>query len=86
MEGVGGGGCIGSVGINSFFFSSFSFFTGAKYWDLAIVTCNLYLFILYYIIYMALGFTSLCFTRLRFWVAQVSSGLVWFFSSLSLAL
>ena len=46
MEGVGGGGCIGSVGINSFVFFSSFFFTGAKYWDLATVTCNLYLFIL----------------------------------------
>ena len=56
MEGVGGGGCIGSVGINSFFFI---FFTGAMYWDLGTVTYNLYLFILYYIIYMVLSFTSL---------------------------
>ena len=40
----------------------FFFFTGAMYWDLATVTCNLYLFILYYIIYMVLSFTSLYFT------------------------
>ena len=55
MEGVGegGGGYIGSVGINSFFLLLFSFFfsEGAKYWDLATVTCNLYLFILHYIIH-----------------------------------
>ena len=50
MEGVGGGGCIRSVGINSFFFLPF-FFTGVTCWDLATgtVTCNIYLFILYYI-------------------------------------
>jgi len=85
MEGVGGGGCIGSVGTNSFFFSSFFFFTGAEYWDLATVTCNLYLFtdtLLYYIYGSWLHFTSLHFTWLRFW--EVSSGLVSHFSSLSL--
>lgn len=67
MESVGGGGCIGSVGINSFLIF---FFTRAKYWDLATITCNLYFikFMLYYdIIYTILGFTSLDFTWLRFW-------------------
>ena len=66
MEGVGGGGCIGSVGINSFFFSLpfFSFFSPGQctgIW-LLLLAIFIYLFILYYIIYMALGFTSLYFT------------------------
>ena len=75
-KGVGGGegGYIGSVGINSFFFSSFFFQRGKV---LGFDYCYLqflfiYLFILYYIIiYMVLGFTSLCFAWLRFWAVSL---------------
>jgi len=51
------------AGINSFFSFSFPFFsfTGAKYWDLATVTCNLYFIytLLYYIHGSWLHLTSL---------------------------
>ena len=61
-KGVGGGegGYIGSVGINSFFF--FLFLSAGQsigIW-LLLLAIFIYLFILYYIIYMVLGFTSLC--------------------------
>jgi len=70
MEGVGGGGCIGSVGINSFVFFFLFFFSPGQstgIW-LLLLAIFIYLLILYYIIYMVLGFTSLHFTWLRFWV------------------
>ena len=80
-KGVGGGegGYIGSVGINSFFSFSFPFlfFSGAMYWVLATVTCNFYLFIHYYIIYMVLSFTSLHLAEIL--GGNLSSGLVWHF-------
>ncbi|PUU76876.1 hypothetical protein B9Z19DRAFT_1087428 [Tuber borchii] len=54
---------------NKFLFFSFLFHwgPGIGIW-LLLLAIFLYLFILYYIIYMVLGFTSLCFTWLRFWV------------------
>ena len=64
VEGVGGGyrECWNK---SLFFFLSSSFFHRAKYWNLATVTYNLYLFIVYYI-YMVLRFTSLHFASLHF--------------------
>ena len=65
MEGVGGGGCIGSVGINSFFFLSFFLFlflpgkcTGIWLLLLAIFI-YLYFIILYIWILASPHFTSL---------------------------
>ena len=68
-KGVGGGegGYIGSVGINSFFFSSFFFHRGKV---LGFGYCYLqFLFIYLYFIILYIWFlASLHFTWLRFWV------------------
>ena len=65
---------------NKFLFFFFLFcFTGVKYRDLATITCNLYLFILYYIIYMALGLASLYFTWAEILGGNLSLCLVWHF-------
>ena len=62
MEGVGGGGCIGSECWNkflSFFFHFFSPGQSIGIW-LLLLAIFIYLFILYYIIiYMVLSFNSL---------------------------
>ena len=70
MEGVGGGGCIESVGINSFFSSFFLFFFSAgqctEIWLLLLaIFIYLYFIILYIWLLASAHFTSL---GLRFWV------------------
>ena len=70
MEGVGGGGCIGSVGTNSFFFFlfSFSFLSPGQCTGIWLLLLAIFIYLYFIILYIWFSasphFTSL---GLRFW-------------------